>query len=132
MQSNPIVRPASDVDISCAKPGCRHCGGRGIVAYRTIKEERIPIVCRCVTRRNGLKDNALDRTLGRITRAIADGTYGTQLAAEVRSLPADQIQAATERIERHYRTPKMHEPLRVELGKALDALRKKDHGDAAY
>jgi hypothetical protein len=122
MTPDPLVRPASAVDLGCAKPGCRHCGGRGIVAYRTIKEERVPVICRCVGRRGGLGPNPVDALLGPIAAALRDGTYGQKLAADVRRLPLDEQPAARAKIAAHAATPALPDPLRRALAEALAAL----------
>jgi hypothetical protein len=58
-------RLGTDIDYSKAKPGCKHCGGRGIAGYtrRAVPEgvERVPIVCRCVSKRGGVKEDDFDR-----------------------------------------------------------------------
>lgn len=119
---DPIVRPASCVDLGAAKPGCRHCGGRGIVAYRTIQEERVPVICRCVGRRGGIGANPVDAALIPIAAALADGTYGAKLAADVRRLPPEQYTPARARIAAHHATPDLPDPLRAALAEALAAL----------
>lgn len=118
----PIVRPASCVDLGAAKPGCRHCAGRGIVAYRTIREERVPVICRCVGRRGGVGPNPVDAAFAPITAALADGTYGQRLAADVHQLPGQQYIAARARIAAHHATPNLPAPLRAALAEALAAL----------
>lgn len=119
---DPIVRPAGSVDLSAAKPGCRHCGGRGIVAYRTIHDERVPIICRCVGRRGGVHATPLDNAMAPIVAALQDGTYGAKLAADVRRLPPAEYAAARAKIAAHAAHETLPHNLRAALAEALAAL----------
>jgi len=55
------VRLASDIDLNRAKKSCKRCHGTGIVGERIVEEHRIPIICRCVVRRGGVKKDAWDK-----------------------------------------------------------------------
>lgn len=55
------VRLAQDVDLSKATKKCKHCHGTGIVGYRVVQEDRIPIICRCVSRAGGVRKDAFDK-----------------------------------------------------------------------
>lgn len=68
----PRVRLASDVDLSKAKPSCAGCHGTGIAGHRVLKgddagEVRVPVVCGCVLRRGGVRQDALDRMQGGVS-----------------------------------------------------------------
>jgi hypothetical protein len=67
LQDKKRYRLATDVDLSKAKKNCKRCFDRGINGYtrRTEKgvEALVPIVCRCVTRNGGVKENDVDRLM---------------------------------------------------------------------
>ena len=64
----PRVRLAHDVDLEKADPRCKGCHGTGIAGNRVLQdasgEARVPIVCACVVRRGGVRQDALDRLGG--------------------------------------------------------------------
>ncbi len=63
----PRVRAFDDVDFSKARPNCKRCKGTGILHYQIVPgtDERIPVICKCLTRNGGLKKDQLDRILAR-------------------------------------------------------------------
>lgn len=119
-QPDPAARPSAPVGMSGPKPGCRHCAGRGIVAYRTIREDRVPILCRCMARRGAPAME--DQVMAPIVAAILDGTYGQKLSADVRRLPGAQYAAARAKIAAHHANETLPPNLRAALADALAAL----------
>lgn len=59
----PRVRLASDVDVSKADKNCERCSGSGFSGFEIAAGERIPIVCRCVSRGGGIKSDRLDKVM---------------------------------------------------------------------
>lgn len=57
----PRVRLATDVDVTKADPACELCEGKGVKGHEVVGDDRIPIVCRCVARRGGVKPDKLDQ-----------------------------------------------------------------------
>ena len=88
----PRVRLARDIDFSKAKSGCKHCAGRGIVGYKDIptedgKVERAAIVCRCVSRNQGVKPDGFDKMMGEMQKALESGGFAEALAGDIYRLP---------------------------------------------
>ena len=85
----PRLRLTSTIDLSKAKPGCNRCHGNGVVGYKTIPEqkEKVPVICRCVTRRGGVKEDALDRIAKQMFDQLETGQFGKPLAADIMGLP---------------------------------------------
>jgi len=75
LRAPPVAR-AEDVDLSKAKPGHKRCNGTGIVGYKTINtvegEVKIPIICRCVTRRGGVKTPGGEKLKAALAKENAD------------------------------------------------------------
>jgi hypothetical protein len=88
-------RLASSVDLSVAKNHNR-CRGTGIVGYKRTpdpavpgSELLVPIVCRCVVRRGGVKKDMFDRLADKVAKEMLDGTFVENLAADIKALPVD-------------------------------------------
>lgn len=73
-----IQRPAlaKNIDLSKADPLCTTCGGTGVARYQVIKgavtqrrgfrkkrepDQRIPVICSCVVKNGGVKEDAYDK-----------------------------------------------------------------------
>lgn len=91
----PRVRLAKHIDLSKAKPGCKRCNGRGIVAYRTADLDdgegprKIPVICRCVSRNDGVKPDELDRILAEAKQQIDEGVFHENLVADICRMPPE-------------------------------------------
>ena len=91
----PRVRLAKSIDLSKAKSGCGRCHGRGIVGYKTADlgdgdgEQKIPIICRCVSRNDGVAPDELDRITAEVAQEVEDGTFHEKLVADVAAMPSD-------------------------------------------
>jgi hypothetical protein len=89
------VRLASHIDMAKAKPWCRKCSGRGIVGYRTADlgdgegEQKIPIICRCVSRAGGVQPDELDRILAETAKEVESGTFHEKFVADFHAIPDD-------------------------------------------
>jgi len=72
----PPVVLSEDVDLSRAKPGHNRCNGTGIVGYQTINtaegEVRVPVICRCVSRRGGVKPRGAARLDPELAKSNAE------------------------------------------------------------
>lgn len=100
----PRVRLARDIDFSKAKPGCKHCAGRGIVGYQDVptedgKVETAAIVCRCVSRNKGVKSDAFDNMMGEMKKALESGGFAEALAGDIYRLPNDAREKALRQLD---------------------------------
>jgi hypothetical protein len=59
------VRLATDVDLSLASDDCPRCEGRGVVRFEQAGNQRVPVVCGCVSRNGGVSEDRLDQVLTR-------------------------------------------------------------------
>lgn len=92
----PRLRLAGDIDFSKAKKACKGCGGTGIKEQREIPDPEndgqmltVPVVCKCVSRRGGVKQDQLDRILEVSSAQLEDGTFARDMAKDIMSLPAE-------------------------------------------
>lgn len=92
----PRVRLAKHIDLSKAKSGCKRCNGRGITGYKRADlgdgegEKQIPIICRCVSRNAGVKEDELDRICREAKHQIETGVFHEHLAADYHAIPQEQ------------------------------------------
>lgn len=92
----PRVRLAKHIDLTKAKPGCKRCNGRGITGYKTADlgdgegEQKIPVICRCVTRNEGVAPDELDRVLAEAKKQIDDGVFHEHVLADFHAAPDEQ------------------------------------------
>lgn len=97
------LRLKSTVDLTVAKNHNR-CRGTGIVGYRTMENPeakgqmiKVPIVCQCVVRRGGVKQDAFDKIIDKVSQELSDGSFAQNLAQDVRALePEDMIRKISE------------------------------------
>jgi len=126
-RGNERIRLADHVDLSKAKSGCKHCNGRGIIGYKHPTPEqaaagirsKIPIICRCVSRNGGVKEDDFDRMLGRLQAKIADGTWALSMAHDIKALPADARERAISSLRRDAENPVKDENVRRQIKRAL-------------
>lgn len=92
-QTPPRLRLTSTIDLSKAKPGCKRCNGNGVVGYKTIpeQEEKVPVICRCVTRRGGVGEDALDKIAKQMASELESGQFADTLAGDVMNLPEEDM-----------------------------------------
>ncbi len=64
----PRVRLRSHVDLTKADASCERCSGSGVSGYEQAGEERIQVICVCVSRGGGVKPDKLDAVLRGETR----------------------------------------------------------------
>lgn len=95
-QSPPRLRLTSTIDLDKAKPGCKHCHGTGVRGHKTIdnpedpgNDMRVPLICRCVTRRGGVAEDALDRIAKQMSEELEGGQFGQTMARDVMNLPGE-------------------------------------------
>lgn len=80
------VRLADHIDLSKASPSCKRCYGTGVTGNKVVGEHRIPIICRCVARNGGVKQDQLDRLQeGKGVERRAQGPSDEQIG---RAIPA--------------------------------------------
>ncbi len=88
----PRLRLKKTVDLSKADPQCDRCGGTGIKEYvsRELPQEgltSVPVVCRCVTRNNGIQPDVLDRMMAEMAQEVHTGSWARALASDILQLP---------------------------------------------
>jgi len=132
----PRVRLASHIDTSKAKPGCGHCHGRGIVGYKRADlgdgngEQRIPVICRCVSRAGGVKPDELDRICAETAKQLEDGTFHEHLVADFHAMPDEAKPRVVAAFFRDVVDKRLSATARNAIQKALDLLtRRKDWND---
>lgn len=92
----PRVRLTRHIDFSKADAGCKHCGGSGVIGYKTADlgdgegDQQIPVVCRCVSRNGGVKRDELDRIMAETKRQIDEGIFHETLAKDIWTIPANK------------------------------------------
>lgn len=127
----PQLHSIDDVDLSLAKKSCGHCRGRGIAGWRTLadpadesKTLRVAIVCRCVTRNGGVKEDAMAKAARNIQDEIMTqpGVWGARLAADVQRISVDYRAQALAGLRERAATAEMPDPIRNELHQAIAIL----------
>lgn len=103
----PRVRLAADVDLGRAKRNCRRCHGTGRVGWATIPmpdqpegRARVPVICRCVTRANGVRRDMLDKILTEAAEQLDSGVFGARLAQDLAGLPPEARAQAVAALQR--------------------------------
>jgi len=92
----PRVRLATSIDLSKAKPGCKRCHGSGVVGHKVADlgdgegEQKIPIICRCVSRNKGVKPDELDRILAEAKRQMDEGIFHENLVKDIWNIPQNK------------------------------------------
>lgn len=131
----PRLRAASTVDMSKAKPSCNRCHGTGRVGYRAIDDPehpgqtaRVPVVCRCVTRRGGVKRDILDRMIEQVNEQLHSGAFAKTLAADIRRLPPDKQPLAIGTLRRQADDERKDPIARKAIQDALRELEEDPHG----
>ena len=125
----PRVRLAADVDLTKAKRGCKHCHGTGRSGYATIPmpdqpegRARVPVICRCVTRRNGVRRDMLDNILTEAAEQLESGAFGARLAQDIAGLPPDAKAQALASLRRDLVNKDKGPQVRAAIREALAAL----------
>jgi hypothetical protein len=125
----PRVRLAADVDLGKAKKGCRRCGGSGRVGYATIPmpdqpggRARVPVICRCVTRRGGVRKDMLDQIMAEAAEQLDSGAFGARLAQDVAGLPPESRAQAVAALQRDAMNEGKDPRVRAAIREALATL----------
>ncbi len=66
------VRLAEHIDLSKANKNCKRCDGTGVAGYEVTDQERIPRICRCVSKGGGVQRDRLDELLDKAERAVLE------------------------------------------------------------
>ncbi len=130
------VRLAAHIDLTKAKPGCRQCHGRGITGYTTADlgdgegKQRIPRICRCVSRNDGVKKDELDRILEETEKQLKDGVFHEHLVADFHTIPDADKPRVVASFFRDTVDKRKSDASRDAIEKTLQLLRRrKDWGD---
>jgi len=137
-QETPRVRLLSDIDLAKAKPGCGRCNGTGKNGYRSIPNPenesetiRVPVICRCVTRRGGVAEDQLDKMAREVARQLESGIFAQSLAKDILALPEENLSAAIEMLNRDLADEKKSPEAKKAVREALDIIIQK-RKEAAY
>lgn len=92
----PRLRLSKHIDLTKANPDCKRCHGKGVIGHKRLRldeidggdgsEERVPIICRCITRRGGVKEDALDQICRQMKKDIDDGVFPRNLANDIKNM----------------------------------------------
>jgi hypothetical protein len=114
----PRYRLPSSVDLTKAKKNCKRCWGRGINGYTSRETpdgtERVPIICRCVSRNGGVKEDDGDRMM----RRFKMDAYFHQIA----KMPPEQHAKALYQLEMSAARPEVVEETRKYLRGWIEKL----------
>ncbi len=94
-QPPPRVRLSKDVDLSKAKSSCKRCHGNGIKGYKQTDlgdgkgVQGIPIICRCVSRAGGVKQDEFDRILNEAKQEIDGGVFHERMVGDINRMPPE-------------------------------------------
>lgn len=132
----PRVRLAKHIDLSKAKPGCKHCNGRGVTSYKTADlgdgsgPQKIPIICKCVSRGGGVEPDELDRILAETAKEVENGTFHEKLVADFHAMPDDVKPRVVAAFFRDTVDKRKSEASHDAIAKTLELLtRRKDWAD---
>ena len=138
----PRFRLPADVDLSKADPTCERCDGTGVKERRKLsdpenpgKQIDVPVICRCVRRNGGVREDQLDRLNRETAEQVSSGAFAKQFGADVMALPPDAKVNAIRQLEQSMmdrkKTPKGREMAADALEEVLNLTRKEArHGDA--
>jgi len=125
----PRVRLAVDVDLKKAKRGCKHCNGTGRSGFATIPmpdhpggRARVPVICRCVTRRGGVRRDMLDRILTEAAEQLDSGAFGARLGQDIAGLPPEARAQAVASLRRDLMNKDKGPQVRAAIREALTTL----------
>lgn len=90
----PRLRLASHIDLGKADADCANCNGTGIVRREEIEERgkklSVPVICRCVSRNDGVQRDMLDKLIDEMHEQVTNGTFAENLAGDIMRLPEDR------------------------------------------
>lgn len=125
----PRLRLATDIDLSKAKKSCKGCGGSGIKENRIIEDPEnpggkrtVPVICKCISRRGGVKKDQLDRIMEETAKQLEDGTFARDMAKDIMGLPVEAQGEAIMQIKRRAADKKENATVRQASFAALKLL----------
>jgi len=124
----PRLRAASTVDLSKAKPGCGRCHGRGISGHKHLDlqdgagVQRVPMVCRCVSRNDGVQQDVFDRIMAEVQEQLESGHFAANLATDIKRLPPQFRGQAVKSLRRDAADPDKDARTRDALAECLRLL----------
>jgi hypothetical protein len=125
----PRVRLAADVDLKKAKRGCKHCNGTGRSGWATIPMSdqpegrvRVPVICRCVTRRGGVRRDMLDTILTEAAEQLDSGAFGARLGQDLAGLPPEARGQAVAALRRDLMNKDKDPQVRAAIREALTSI----------
>lgn len=130
----PRLRLAKDIDLSKAKRNCK-CKGTGIAGWQMIEtpegEQQVPIICRCVSRRGGVKKDMLDRMMEAVQKQLDEGVFAMQLSDDLIGLPPEVRERAVSKLEEQANDESKSQQVREALHEALRLVKEKEqsHGN---
>lgn len=92
----PRLRLAKDIDLSKAKRNCPKCTGTGVSGWQLLElpegEQQVPIICSCVSRRGGVREDMLDHMMKEVQKQLDEGVFAENLSNDIAGLP-DEVKA---------------------------------------
>jgi hypothetical protein len=83
-----LLRHANDVDLTKATQSCRRCHGVGITGHLLREGQRVPLICRCVVRNGGVRQDSFAPPSETLALGTADEIVKTALRLPHAMLPA--------------------------------------------
>ena len=122
------LRLATAIDLSKARDHKR-CNGTGVCGYKEIDDPenpggkvKVPIICRCISRRGGVKKDAFDKMTAELAQQVASGHFAENLAGDVRRLPAEAMIVKIDELKKTVADDKTDPAVRSQISKALEIL----------
>ena len=124
----PRLRLAKHIDLSKADPKCDGCKGTGIKGKQIVpvgedETMEVPVICRCVTQRGGVKPDKLDKILIKAAEDLDRGVFASNLANDIRNLPPEHQAKAIAGIIKQSEDPKKPRKVKEALHETLKMLR---------
>jgi hypothetical protein len=130
----PRLRLKADIDFTKANPLCMKCRGTGMSGHKKIDNPEspsekvdIPIICTCLTRSGGVKEDAMDRIMKEVDEQLDTGMFAGQLAKDIQNLPADARVKAINSLNEQLKDTKKEPRVLKAIQETLDILKKESN-----
>lgn len=122
-ENPPRVRLAKHIDLSKADPVCSRCDGTGRRGFKEVETPdgkiKAPVICRCVSRNNGVKQDALDKVSAEVEKQLKEGTFSASLAADIKSLPLEHRITAIRGLREQANNKEKPDNIRLAMNEAI-------------
>ena len=97
-------------------------------------EVKVPVICRCVTRRGGVEEDQLDKLLKQMKKDMDGGDFPAHMAADIMKLPMEPRLKAITMLEADVlnkeKPKKTREVTALALQLIKQSMKETSHGDA--